>query len=253
MTATLITVAGTWSPPDAGFQADLARAVTSDWDDIHTEVMGWNGPAFRWVPVPYPASFGPVSPPYPGAPAYVDSVAEGVRNTIAAINNTPGRFVLSGYSQGAEVVGRVCIELANGALQHRRSDCRGCITFGDPARQPEDNAYGGGEGWGISRLRIPPWIDRVTYAVPGDMYCTCPDGQVGDQMHAVYYALTHLGTGRIDGHPALVAEVLRLLRNPITGGIAAVDAIVRALQVREHSNYGPWVPHAVGKLLEMAA
>lgn len=244
MTVNLVTLAGTWSPPDAGFQADLARMLTSEWDLVHAELFGLPAPRFRWVPVPYSASFGPINPPYPGALAYEQSVQEGLRNTIDAIRALPGRFVLSGYSQGAEVVGRACIELVGGVLKDRLQDCVGCVTFGDPARQKTDVSFGGGDGWGISRLVIPQGVRRVTYAVKGDMYCTCPDSQAGDQMHAMYAALTRIGDGKINGHTELLAEVARLFKNPIAGGISAVDAVIRAAQVGQHNNYGKWVPHA---------
>src|SRR5690606_20618032 len=209
------------------------------------ELLGLPGPEFRWLPVPYPASFGPVAPPYPGAPAYVDSVNQGVRNVAGTIAGIRGKFALVGYSQGAEVCGRICIELVEGQLFHRLEDCVGCVTFGDPARQPDDESYGGGQGSGISRLVIPEGVPRVTYAVPGDMYCTTPDTAAGDQMHAVYVALTRMGDGKVNGHTALVTEVGKLLRNPVKGGIAAIDAVVRALQVARHGAYAHWVPHAV--------
>lgn len=234
-----ITAAGTWSRPDQGFQADVARAL--------------NDEQWQWIPVDYPASFGPVNPPFPGAPSYVDSVRAGVDAMCAAIERHHGRFVLSGYSQGAEVVARVLIELADGRLRHRRGDCAGAVTFGDPARQHSDECYGGGTGRGISRLVLPQGFRRVTYAVVGDMYCTTPDTMAGDQMHAVYEALTRLGTGRIDGHTALLAEVLRMLRDPVAGSVAAVDAIIRALRVRQHTAYAPWVPHAVAVANRMAS
>lgn len=235
---TLVTFAGTWSQPDWGFQADVARALNDEW--------------FRWLPVHYPATFGPVAPPYPGAPAYVDSVTQGVRNGIGAVHGVPGSFILSGYSQGAEVAGRLCVELVEGQLQHRLKDCLGCVTFGDPARQSSDETHGGGEGAGISRLVIPPGIRRITYAAPGDMYCTTPDSPSGDQMHAVYTALTRMGDGKVNGLGGLVVEVAKLLKNPLLGGIVAIESIIRALQVAQHGAYAQWVPHAAQRIHQLA-
>lgn len=230
---TLYTVAGTWSWWDAGFQADCARELFD---------------TYVWQPVGYPASFGPINPPFPGAPAYCDSVEQGVEEAIWLINRKPGKFSLSGYSQGAEVVGRLCQELMNGKLKHRQKDCLTAVTFGDPARQESDRTIGDGKGTGISKLVIPPGIDRLTAAVRGDMYCTIPEGQAGDQMHAAYYALTHLGTGKIDGHGPMITELLKLATNPATGGMAVVDAVVRAAQVSAHGNYGYLVPEAINHL-----
>ncbi len=233
----LYTFAGTWSYWDAGFQADTARAVED---------------TYRWQPCAYPASFGPINPPYPGAPSYVQSVEQGVTEGIRLINLNPGKFALSGYSQGAEVVGRLCQELMTGRLQHRRGDYLTAATFGDPARQATDQAVGTGKGTGISKLAIPPGLNRWTAAMAGDMYATIPDGQAGDQMHAVYVALTHLGTGRIDGHGPLLAELLKIATDPLTGGMAVIDAVIRAAQVSAHGNYAHLVPTAVDHLRNAA-
>lgn len=231
----LYTVAGTWSHWDAGFQADAARALLD---------------TYQWQPVWYPASFGFINPPYPGAPAYVQSVELGVDESVRLINLNPGRFALAGYSQGAEVVGRLCQELVGGRLKHRRGDLLGVATFGDPARQPSDRTVGDGKGTGISRLVIPEadTLNRLTAAVKGDMYCTIPTGQTGDQMHAAYTALTHLGTGKVDGHPAILRELLRLAANPLVGGMAVIDAVIRAAQVSAHGNYAGLVPAIVDHL-----
>jgi hypothetical protein len=248
-------VPGTWALFDWGFQADVARELpgTGEWDAAQCEILGEEVP-FRWQGVNYYASFGPVNPPpwapVP-APSYEDSVVNGVAHLTDMINNTPGQFVLSGYSQGAEVTGRVRNELVQGSLRHRARDCLLSITFGDPTRQPEDEAYGGGAGAGISRMRIPPGPFRcVTYAVTGDMYCTTPNTQAGDDMHAVYEALTSMG-GDLQ-ITDLVTEVMRTMTNPIAGGMAAVEAIIRALKVGAHGNYGPWVDHAAAIVKSLA-
>ena len=231
----LYTFAGTWSHWDAGFQADAARALLD---------------TYTWQPCAYPASFGFINPPFPGAPAYVQSVEHGVNEGIRLITLNPGKFALSGYSQGGEVVGRLCQEVVGGRLAHRRGDLLGVATFGDPARQPSDRTVGDGTGAGISRLVIPDagTLNRLTAAVKGDMYATIPDGQVGDQMHAAYIALTRMGDGRIDGAGPLLAELLRLAKDPITGGMAVIDAVVRAAQVSAHGTYGPLVPAIVDHL-----
>lgn len=232
---TLYTVAGTWSHWDWGFQADAARALLD---------------TYRWQPVGYPASFGFVNPPFPGAPSYVQSVEQGVTEAVRLINERAGKFSLSGYSQGGEVVGRLCQELVDGRLAHRRVDLLGVATFGDPARQESDLTIGDGKGTGISRLVIPEaeTMNRLTCAVKGDMYCTIPEGQTGDQMHAAYYGLTRLGTGKIDGLGPITKELLKLAGDPLTGGIRVVDAVIRAAQVSAHGKYGHLVPAAVEHL-----
>lgn len=231
---TLYTTAGTWSHWDAGFQADVARALLDVYD---------------WQPVWYPASFGFINPPYPNAPAYCVSVDMGVDENVRLINLKPGKVALGGYSQGAEVVGRLCQEFTDGRLRHRRADLIGVVTFGDPARQKHDTVMGTGtEGWGISRLKIDPSISRLTMSMKGDMYSTTPDTQAGDQMHAVYLALTRMGDRKVNGHPALLAELVKIATNPMSGGMAVVDAVIRAAQVSAHGNYGHLVPAAVEHL-----
>jgi len=231
----LYTFAGTWSHWDAGFQADLARMLPD---------------TYQWQPCWYPASFGFINPPFPGAPSYADSVEQGVDEGVRLINLNPGRFALSGYSQGAEVVGRLCQELTTGRLRHRGGDVLGVATFGDPARQRSDRTVGDGKGAGISKLVIdgPGHLNRLTAAAKGDMYCTIPDGQVGNQMHAAYYALTRLGTGKIDGHAPILTEVMKIAADPLTGGMAVINAVIRAAQVSAHGTYGPLVPAAVDHL-----
>jgi len=250
-------VPGTWALFDAGFQADVARELpgTGEWDGVAAEILG-QAQQFRWQGVNYAAAFGPVNPP-PWAPvptpSYADSVLGGVRNAVDLINAIPGPFVLGGYSQGAEVVGRLRRELVAGSLRHRLRDCRLSITFGDPTRQADDEVYGGGDGIGISRLAIPPCPFRcVTFALPGDIYCTTPaDTQAGDDMHAVYKALTSLG-GNID-MIELVGQVMKLLTNPIAGGAAAVEAMIRTMKLSAHGNYGPFVGQAAQMVRELAA
>lgn len=241
-------VPGTWAMWPDGFQADVARGLdgAGEWDAVFAEIIG-NDTRFRWQGVGYPASFGPINPPpWAGnpAPSYDDSVSLGVDELVRLILGDPNPFALSGYSQGAEVVGRVRNELAAGRLQHRQQDCRLSLTFGDPTRQPTDEVYGGGSGAGISRLVVAPNTFRcVTYAVPGDMYCTTPvSGVAGDDMHAVYSALTSLG-GTLS-FLELVTQVAKMLGNPIEGVIGAIDALIRAAQVQAHGTYGPWVGHA---------
>lgn len=227
---TLFTVAGTWSPPELGFQADLARTLADNY-------------RYVWRPVPYPASFGPVNPPYPNAPAYAESVAVGVYNLLRMVQETNGRFALFGFSQGGEVVARAQAQLGVHAKR-----CVAVVTFGDPARQRWDETVGGGTGWGISRFELTQdGVPRRTYAVPGDMYCTTPDGEAGDDMHAVYVALTRLPDVR--GAGPLAQQVLKLLQNPLHGGVAVIDAVIRLIHfgiTGAHDAYGQFIQDAAG-------
>jgi hypothetical protein len=106
----LFTFAGTATPDVSMFQAIMGI-------DVDPEV-------WEWVPVIYPHWF-PVS----------SSVETGVQNCIEAINAWPGKFGLSGYSQGAIVCSSVLWELRFGSLQHRYADLIGAVMFGNPKRE----------------------------------------------------------------------------------------------------------------------
>lgn len=115
---TLLTVTGTAAPSDIGFQADLARAVELIADGM-----------WVWQMVHYPAAVFPMRP----------SVLIGMQNLVDAINRTPGKLVLCGYSQGALVVcaiWRDYILNPAGALHHRLNDVVAVIAYGNPMRAP---------------------------------------------------------------------------------------------------------------------
>lgn len=267
MTRTLFTSGGTWSFWDQGFQADLGRAIGGgEWDSVAAEIFGTDyNLAWRWQPVDYNTSFGPVGGDIQSL-SYKESVRTGVDENIRLINATPGQFALAGYSMGGEVVGRTVLELQSGALRHRLADCLGTVTFGDPTRQKSDPNPAGGKGWGISKLVLPPsTIARRTYARAGDIYCTCPDGDTGEKMHAVYDTLTDMQLhdfpmmvtdlftqiGRSD---SLMNEALALLANPAAGLPGLIGALIALMQfaiTNAHGSYGPEVADAVGFLLSL--
>jgi hypothetical protein len=265
MTITAYSVGGTWATWAMGFGADVCRILADDaneWTDLHNEIFGIEA-RFRWQGVSYPASFGPIAGPA-DAQSYDDSVKIGVDEHVRLINTIPGKFITAGYSQGAEVVRRVQLELINGRLAHRLADCLGIVTFGDPARQKTDSTGGGGSGWGISKLIIPAnSIPVRTYALSGDMYCTTPDGASGDMMHAVYVALTELEIplnadlfGAVFGNAGLFHIAIELLGNPLKYAPGMVDALIRLAQFAAtgaHNNYGPYVADAVNFVNSLAA
>lgn len=129
-TATLLTVNGTGvaDPFGAGFPADLARALL-------TQAEGM----WKWQPVGYPAAAFPMGP----------SVCVGRAALCAQIRRHPGPVALSGYSQGALIVGTVWrddILAADGVLHHRLDDVAAIVNYGDPMRCPgvaNGNAFAG--------------------------------------------------------------------------------------------------------------
>jgi hypothetical protein len=76
------------------------------------------------------------------------SIAEGVIQTIKAINDTPGAFALGGYSQGAAVMSLVYNEvpLRKSAAPPRRLP--GGVTFGNPLRESQPTPGPGTPGRG---------------------------------------------------------------------------------------------------------
>lgn len=261
MTATLLTAAGTWAGWDMGYPADIARAVIpGEWDALAAELDGEEfRQKYRWQPIGYPASFGPIPPAAPGAPSYAASVSQGVVEGVRLINETPGPFILIGYSQGAEVTGRIELELTTGSLQHRLADCPLHITLGDPCRQEDDETIGGGDGWGISRLVIPHrTIRKVTYALPGDMYACTPKGEGGENMTAMYALLTQLGGTPLELWQAVMADdglarqLMDITGKPLTGVVSLIQSLSRLvsfLQTQAHTSYR--IDHAVQLLREL--
>lgn len=251
---TLYTASGTWADMWTGYPADVARGLVGEWDRFLAEITGTEPPPFYWQPIGYPASFGPVAPPVPNAPSYAESVRIGVAEGIRLINSRPGRFILIGYSQGAEVTMRILKEVLVGSLAHRRGDCEGHIGFGNPARQAGVGGPAGGSG--ISGLVLPASsTPMLEYANKGDMYCTTPEGKAGENMRAVYQALTHMFDGdiltAIIGQDGLAEQVFELLGNPVIGIVGVVDALIRLAQfaaTNAHAKYEWAVADAVARL-----
>ncbi|DAZ90165.1 putative peptidoglycan-binding domain-containing protein [Mycobacteroides abscessus subsp. bolletii] len=242
---TVYTFAGTWSAADWGFQADVARGLDPGF--------------FTWAPIDYPASFGPI----PGGPvtgitslSYQESVEVAVRAGIKRIAATPGKFMLGGYSQGAEAASRLLREIIHGgSLSHRASDFIGGYTFGNPCRE-ENHTWPGDTlaGRGISPNRIEgtplTWHD---YAHAGDMYTAVPKGDAGDDITAVYDVLTRLQihdpfqmaidmVAALTGKGGLAEQIAELLGNPLNlidaARAAGIAIRFAASGARDHGTYG---------------
>ncbi|WP_132855842.1 cutinase family protein, partial [Mycobacteroides abscessus] len=158
----LFTVAGTGAGWDAGYPADLARAVLD---------------LFRWQGIGYPAAAFPMG-------QSVDAgIAELLRQMKLRLDRFPAaKFVLVGYSQGAIVTSII-----------------GAVTYGNPCREvgvANGNRAAGwpvpaGRGIGDDRLVGTPawWYDYAHGAnsVWGrDIYTDTPDDKTGEMMTAVY-------------------------------------------------------------------
>lgn len=118
---------------------------------------------YTWTQVDYPASGFPMN----------TSMATGVANVEAAINATPGKFVLIGTSQGAAVISTVYDAIRSGSLSSRNSDFLGGVTFGNPRRQAGHTFPGcpdpGGNGIDYNNLLTGSETRWYDFANPGDV------------------------------------------------------------------------------------
>lgn len=155
---TLYGVAGTAANWTQGYPAENGFALTDPALVARGQCLGPRyGMNWRFQGVDYPAATFPMRP----------SVLIGWENLVNLILNTPGRFVLDGYSQGALVVCLVWLnEILNpaGRLHHRLNECDGVYTYGNPMRAP-GVAYGNTLIWGHP---VPPKVDGyVTGGIAG--------------------------------------------------------------------------------------
>jgi hypothetical protein len=108
------------------------------------------GPGYDPMFVDFPADYSRIeviSVTYPGAMFPMeDSVNVGVEHLIEMINQTPGKFILMGVSQGALVISNVYDQIRNGVLQHRNDD----LVMGwaaDNLRREKNRSFPGAPGW----------------------------------------------------------------------------------------------------------
>src|SRR5512139_2395469 len=87
------------------------------YDAYHDPLATSLGNRYRWLQVPYPATWL--------YPSVTQSMQTGFTMTCQMIRNNPGPFVLVGYSQGAAVASQVYDEIRSGTLQNRRDDFLG--------------------------------------------------------------------------------------------------------------------------------
>jgi hypothetical protein len=128
------------------------------------------------------------------------------------------------YSQGSIVGGRVRNRARSGDLKAWYPGYVGNASFGNPMR-PSGSYAGnldpGGHG-------IDPTLETVVepgtcnLAAPGDLYTTCPDGQVGESERSIFNAVFE----RFTGKDSLFEEFLELLLNPVREVPAIFQAIL---------------------------
>ncbi|QCG76866.1 lysin B [Mycobacterium phage XianYue] len=199
---TLLTIHGSGQPDPfgVGYPADIARRML----DLY-----W------WQPVGnYPATSVPMNH---SADA---GEAECVR-LISDPNIVPGPVAFVDYSQGSICGGRTRNRMRRGEL---RGELIGNASFGNPMRikgHYAGNVDPGGAGIDPSHeLAAEP--GSLDLANKGDIYTTCPDGNVGEMERAIFNAVFE----KFTGPDSLLEQFMEILLHPFSELPAALMAII---------------------------
>ncbi|QBS42010.1 hypothetical protein DMB37_19585 [Nocardia sp. CS682] len=149
----VLIVGGTWNPNGDPVTAAFAAAL-----DPRRFVVRM---------VPYPADYG-------RHVAFADSVAAGRRALIDAIEATPNRVVLAGYSQGAGIAGDLAADIGAGLFP--QLEVIACALIADPLR-PAGRCLGKDPGgYGVVGQRTITGIPTYWVAAAGDPITALPAG-----------------------------------------------------------------------------
>ncbi|WP_431941660.1 PE-PPE domain-containing protein [Nocardia grenadensis] len=198
--------------------------------DTRTEVTGGMlgyvtrnlGPGFRPRWVGYPAQYGPVSGL--GGLSFRQSVKAGADNLLRVLEDTPGRIVLLGYSQGCTVV-RQLLHDAPPAV--RRVEVVGLVA--DPEAPPNGDANYGVLG---TDPVIPYWVTPMWVTNPKDPICNAaPDSLLRDFADLTeYFGFSDAGRWMLD-----VLEGLKR-RSPLNRWGADSWSLASILAARDRVN-----------------
>jgi hypothetical protein len=198
-----------WLDPDAeslGFYANTGEGFNQGLDHTY----------FEFVNVFYGAAMFPMK----------TTLAQGVANLVAMIKATPGPFILTGWSQGAQVISNVydlirygtyndgCNSLTDTSLMSRRSDLLAGIALGNPRRQ---------EGWtfpgfpdpapgtaGINSVRLSD-CENLWWEIclPNDPAATVDlKSQEGQWMRLLWQTIVEQGTASGSEYEAAIEDFL---------------------------------------------
>lgn len=206
----ILTVNGTGDPAPwstLGFSGMLGYSVggINPWERVANQISGLQTPTPPWIwqGIGYPAAVFPMNPSVQNARAQIIAALGGPPTPLYQAPVYPtGKFVLSGYSQGAIVTDTVLTQdifPANGVLNHRLTDCLSVVNFGDPWRSPglangnvfqgipipgtQDGDVTGGIGGPhdltsaqTNHLNQFGKPIVMSFALPGDLYASAPVG-----------------------------------------------------------------------------
>lgn len=173
--------------------------------------------------------------PYPATIPFRPSWEQGVDTLIDMINETPGRFILVGTSQGAIVTSLVYDQLRTGSLTARRGDLLAGFTFGNPMREAGHTFPDGYDpgGQGIQSFHLSNteslWWDMANR---GDVITSSPKGDTGMWLAAL--------VDLINDHPLDVGELAGLLIRPpanILGIFGILEQALLATKGNAHVTY----------------
>ena len=198
---TLLSIHGTGQPDPfgIGYPADIARRLLD---------------RYWWQPVGnYPATAVPMNH---SADA---GEAECVR-LISDPNIVPGPTAFVDYSQGSICGGRARNRMRAGTL---RGELIASASFGNPMRP--SGSYAGNVdpgGHGIDpTLETASGPQFLNLAAKGDLYTTCPDGDVGEMERAIF----NMVFSRFTGKDSITEQLWELFTNPTREAFAAAIAI----------------------------
>lgn len=219
----VLTVGGTW---------EVAPGTQYPSNAVNGLAQYVNDSLVYEVPVPYPASFGPIGGPVT-AKSYQQSVDDAQTWIAGWLRVNPTHtFILGGYSQGAEVVSRIAIRLMGGDLAQHLTNFVGGYTFGNPCRgrgmHAPTIADPGGRGISAVNMATLPtvdgqvvWADYVHSPANGDagldMYASVPTNQAGKDMTDVYTSATNAQFNDLGALTQVIVSTLVSVAQDLSG------------------------------------
>jgi hypothetical protein len=189
-----------------------------------------------------PISYGPNGIPgaFPMEPSIQMGIAELSRQILLRDPSEPWALAL--YSEGAIVGSRVfdLVRAPGHPLNAYLASFLGAVTFGNPRREEGHTVPGGidpgGHGIVTPNMVDTPdnWLDfaagKHMAGSPGDdLYTTCGSGTSAEVVADQEAIWTIVDQGTFSSFGDLAKQILKLLPNPLSGGLAAIQAALSAL------------------------
>jgi hypothetical protein len=200
---TLLSIHGTGQPDPfgIGYPADIARRVLD---------------LYRWQPVGnWPATAVPMN-------HSCDAGEAELTRLVSDPAICPHDYAMVDYSQGSIIGGRVRNRVRRGDLKPR-GRLLGNVSIGNPKRPAHSfagNVDPGGHGLDPD-LETAAEPGTCNLAAKGDLYTTCPDGQVGESERSIFNAVFEKFTGK----DSLFEEFFELVSQPAREIPAIAQAI----------------------------